>query len=82
MGPRLPAICPDPIPARSPCSPQAYLSRLRESLDIPSGLLSRWQAINAAARLAEGVPPEPLLEVWRRFAWAQGRAADAQAAAG
>jgi phosphotransferase family enzyme len=54
---------------------QAYLSRLRESLDIAPGLLSRWQAINAAARLAEGMSPEPLLEVWRRFEWAQGQRA-------
>jgi aminoglycoside phosphotransferase (APT) family kinase protein len=61
---------------------QAYLSRLQESLDIPPGLLSRWQAINAVARLAEGVSREPLLEVWRRFAWAEGSAAEAQAAAG
>ena len=51
---------------------QAYLSRLQASLDISPGLLSRWQAINAVARLAEGVPREPLLEVWRRFAWEQG----------
>jgi aminoglycoside phosphotransferase (APT) family kinase protein len=61
---------------------QAYLSRLQESLDIAPGLLSRWQAINAVARLAEGVSREPLLEVWRRFAWAQEWAAEAQAAAG
>jgi aminoglycoside phosphotransferase (APT) family kinase protein len=61
---------------------QAYLSRLQESLDIPPGLLSRWQAINAVARLAEGISREPLLEVWRRFAWAHGSAAEAQAAAG
>jgi aminoglycoside phosphotransferase (APT) family kinase protein len=61
---------------------QAYLSRLQESLDIHPGLLSRWQAINAAARLAEGVSPEPLLEVWRRFEWVQGDAAEAQAAVG
>jgi aminoglycoside phosphotransferase (APT) family kinase protein len=61
---------------------QAYLSRLQESLDISPGLLSRWQAINAVARLAEGVSPEPLREVWRRFAWVRGSAADAQAAAG
>jgi aminoglycoside phosphotransferase (APT) family kinase protein len=54
---------------------QAYLSRLQESLDISPHLLSRWQAINAAARLAEGVSREPLLEVWRRFAWAQGQRA-------
>jgi aminoglycoside phosphotransferase (APT) family kinase protein len=61
---------------------QAYLSRLRESLDIAPGLLERWQAINAAARLAEGVPREPLLEVWSRFEWEQGPPAEAQAAAG
>jgi aminoglycoside phosphotransferase (APT) family kinase protein len=61
---------------------QAYLSRLQESLDIPPGLLSRWQAINAVARLAEGVSRELLLEVWRRFAWAEGSASEAQAAAG
>jgi phosphotransferase family enzyme len=54
---------------------QAYLSRLRESLDISPGLLSRWQAINAAARLAEGISPEPLLEVWRQFEWEQGQRA-------
>lgn len=61
---------------------QAYLSRLQESLDIPPGLLARWQAINAVARLAEGVSRGPLLEVWRRYAWVQGSAAEAQAAAG
>jgi hypothetical protein len=61
---------------------QAYLSRLQESLEIPPGLLARWQAINAVARLAEGVSREPLLEVWRRYAWVRGSAGDAQAAAG
>jgi hypothetical protein len=61
---------------------QAYLSRLREPLDISPALLSRWQAINAAARLAEGMSPEPLLEVWRRFEWGQGPGAEAQAAVG
>ena len=61
---------------------QAYLSRLREPLDISPALLSRWQAINAAARLAEGMSPEPLLEVWRRFEWGQGPGAEAHAAAG
>jgi aminoglycoside phosphotransferase (APT) family kinase protein len=60
----------------------AYLSRLQESLDIPPGLLSLWQAINAVARLAEGVSREPLLDVWRRFEWTRGSGADAQAAAG
>lgn len=61
---------------------QAYLSHLQESLEIPHGLLGQWQAVNAAARLAEGLSPEPLFEVWRRFAWAQGPPAEAQAAAG
>jgi aminoglycoside phosphotransferase (APT) family kinase protein len=61
---------------------QAYLARLRESLDMPPELLSRWQAINAAARLAEGMPRAPLLEVWQRFASALGAAAETQAAAG
>ena len=62
---------------------QAYLSRLQDSLDFSPDLLSRWQAISAAARLAEGMPREPLLEVWRRFVWAQApAAAEAQAAAG
>jgi aminoglycoside phosphotransferase (APT) family kinase protein len=61
---------------------RAYLSRLQESLDIPTDLLSRWQAINAVARLAEGMRREPLLEVWRRFEWTQDTVAEAQAAAG
>jgi aminoglycoside phosphotransferase (APT) family kinase protein len=61
---------------------QAYVSRLRQWLDISPELLSRWQAINAAARLAEGISREPLLEVWRRFEWVQAPAADAQAATG
>jgi aminoglycoside phosphotransferase (APT) family kinase protein len=55
---------------------------LQESLDISPDLLSLWQALSAAARLAEGVSREPLLEVWRRFGWTQGTAAEAQAAVG
>jgi aminoglycoside phosphotransferase (APT) family kinase protein len=60
---------------------RAYLSRLRESLDIPAAVLARWQAINAVARVAEGMPREPLLEVWRRFAWSEGFPAEGQTAA-
>jgi aminoglycoside phosphotransferase (APT) family kinase protein len=60
---------------------RAYLSRLRESLDIPAALLARWQAINAVARVAEGMPREPLLGVWRRFRWSEAFAAEGQAAA-
>jgi aminoglycoside phosphotransferase (APT) family kinase protein len=61
---------------------RAYLLRLQESLDISAGVLSRWQAINAVARMAEGLSREPLLEVWRRFAWAQQPAVETQAATG
>jgi hypothetical protein len=61
---------------------RAYLSRLDESLDIAPSSLARWQAINAVARLAEGVPREALLEVWRRFAWAEAPDGETQAAAG
>jgi aminoglycoside phosphotransferase (APT) family kinase protein len=61
---------------------QAYLSRLQESLDLPPGLLSLWQAVNAVARIAEGVAREPLLEVWRRFEWMRDPGGEAQAAAG
>ena len=61
---------------------RAYLFRLQESLGFSAGLLSRWQAVNAVARLAEGVPREPLLEVWRRFEWVKEPPVEAQAAAG
>ena len=46
----------------------AYLSRLCAAREIDDDLLRRWQAIQAAARIAEGVPRGTLLEVWRRFA--------------
>jgi aminoglycoside phosphotransferase (APT) family kinase protein len=61
---------------------RAYLARLHESLDLAPGQLSLWQAINAVARLAEGVSREPLLDVWRRFEWTRDDRAEAQAAAG
>jgi aminoglycoside phosphotransferase (APT) family kinase protein len=61
---------------------EAYLSRLGESLELSPALLSRWQAINAVARLAEGVSPQPLLELWRRFDWASGPPLQVQAALG
>lgn len=48
----------------------AYLARLREHLEIDPDLLDRWQAVNAVARMAEGVPRGTLLEVWARFEWA------------
>jgi aminoglycoside phosphotransferase (APT) family kinase protein len=45
----------------------AYLSRLREYLEIDDDLLARWQAVSAVARVAEGVPRGALLELWTRF---------------
>jgi Ser/Thr protein kinase RdoA (MazF antagonist) len=45
----------------------AYLARMGEHREVPADLLGRWQALNAVARLAEGVTPDLLLEVWRRF---------------
>lgn len=46
----------------------AYLARLGEHVDIDRDLFLRWQAINAVARMAEGVPRGVLVEVWTRFA--------------
>jgi hypothetical protein len=46
---------------------EAYLSGLRAPLEIGQDLLARWQAIEAVARMAEGVPRGSLFQVWRRF---------------
>ena len=46
---------------------QAYLAHLGERLDLDADALTRWQAINAVARMAEGVPRELLVDVWTRF---------------
>ena len=45
----------------------AYLARLAENRDLPDEALHRWQAVNAVARMAEGVPRDVLLDVWTRF---------------
>jgi aminoglycoside phosphotransferase (APT) family kinase protein len=45
----------------------AYLARLREYLEIDEELLARWRAVNAVARVAEGVQRSTLLDVWARF---------------
>jgi aminoglycoside phosphotransferase (APT) family kinase protein len=50
----------------------AYLGRLAERLPLDGGELARWQAVNAVARMAEGVPRGPLAEVWAGFARAGG----------
>jgi aminoglycoside phosphotransferase (APT) family kinase protein len=59
---------------------EAYLSRVRVPLAIGDHLLARWQAIQAVARMAEGLPRGALLEVWRQFQRTDGsgRALDEQ----
>jgi aminoglycoside phosphotransferase (APT) family kinase protein len=80
-GAKMPSHLPGSDPGTLAVLTRAYLGRLRESLDMPPALLARWQAISAVARVAEGMPREPLLEVWRRFAPPEGVAAQDQAAA-
>jgi aminoglycoside phosphotransferase (APT) family kinase protein len=59
----------------------AYLATVRTALSLDDVLLERWQATQAVARIAEGIPRARLLEVWRRFEQADpGRASAAQAA--
>jgi Ser/Thr protein kinase RdoA (MazF antagonist) len=53
----------------------AYLSRLRARVQFDDAELSRWQAIQALARMAEGVPRGALLELWRDFEQAAAPAA-------
>ncbi len=45
----------------------AYLGRLSEGFGIDHDVLRRWQAVNAVARMAEGVPRDTLEQVWMRF---------------
>jgi aminoglycoside phosphotransferase (APT) family kinase protein len=51
---------------------EAYLARLGAPLEIAPELLARWQAVQAVARMAEGVPRAALLEVWRQFERSDG----------
>jgi aminoglycoside phosphotransferase (APT) family kinase protein len=44
----------------------AYDERIRRVLDITDDELRRWTAVEAVARMAEGVARTGLLEVWRR----------------
>jgi thiamine kinase len=55
----------------------AYLARLGAQLDVDGDRFTRWHAVNAVARMAEGVPRGVLAEVWNRFAGAAGRYAAA-----
>lgn len=45
----------------------AYLARLRASLALDDALLARWQAVQAVARMAEGVSRDVLLEFWNSY---------------
>jgi aminoglycoside phosphotransferase (APT) family kinase protein len=47
-----------------PALAAAHLERVQAQLPIADELLARWQAINAVARIAEGVPRGGLLEIW------------------
>jgi aminoglycoside phosphotransferase (APT) family kinase protein len=54
---------------------EAYLTQLRTRLEFTDAQLGEWQAIQAVARVAEGVRRDSLLQVWRRFAQADTSAA-------
>jgi aminoglycoside phosphotransferase (APT) family kinase protein len=62
---------PEHLPGADPATlgvlTDAYLGRLRESLEIDDDLLARWQAVSAVGRMAEGVHRDALLELWTRF---------------
>lgn len=45
----------------------AYRARLAEHHDLAGDAFARWQAVNAVARMAEGVPRAVLVEVWTRY---------------
>jgi Ser/Thr protein kinase RdoA (MazF antagonist) len=66
-GEHTPPHLPGADPATLGVLTEAYVSRLRERLDLSDEALALWQALNAAARLAEGLARAPLLEVWNRF---------------
>jgi thiamine kinase len=65
------AHLPDHLPGTDPQAlatlTAAYLERLDEHLALDHDLLERWRAVNAVARVAEGIQRGPLLEVWARF---------------
>lgn len=62
---------PEHLPGADPATlkvlTDAYLARLRETLDIGDDVLAHWQAVGAVARVAEGVPSDALLAMWSRF---------------
>jgi aminoglycoside phosphotransferase (APT) family kinase protein len=73
-GARPPRHLPGSDPRTLAVLTEAYLSRLRTPLEIVDGVLAPWEAIQAVARMAEGIPREALLEVWTRFEQTHGSA--------
>jgi len=71
--PHLPGADPDTLAQLT----RAYLGRVRQRRDVPEDTLARWQAVNAVARMAEGVATDVLVDVWTRYR----RRAGAQAGA-
>ena len=61
--------CPPHLPGADSATLAAvadvYLDRVTFSLGLSAAELCHWQAIEAVARIAEGVSPEPLLARWR-----------------
>ena len=45
----------------------AYLTSITARLDVGDDALARWQAVEAVARIAEGVSRTTLLDVWSRL---------------
>jgi hypothetical protein len=72
------ATAPRHLPGSDPTTlaalTDAYLARVFEPLSIDEHALARWQAIEAVARLAEGVQRDTLLEVWTRYQRGNGSA--------
>jgi len=63
-------VCPPHLPGADTDTlatiSQAYLARVTARLDIDDGELAQWQAVEAVARIAEGVGRATLLDVWHR----------------
>jgi aminoglycoside phosphotransferase (APT) family kinase protein len=66
-GKHQPRHLPGADPATLEALTGAYVAQLAAHLDIDERLFERWQAVNAAARMAEGVPSAVLLEVWAAY---------------
>ncbi len=64
-GAHRPAHLPGADPATLAELTDAYLHRVREHRDLDD--LPRWQAVNAVARMAEGLPADDLIAVWTRY---------------